>query len=339
MKRMAETILVTGISGFIAGNLAMTLAQSGATVVGVGRNPPQASSPDIRFIPLDIRNFDAVCRVMQEVRPSTVYHLAACSTLAAAQTEGARAVLETNVGGTWNLLEACRREEVGVAVIASSDKQYGATTPSPYSDQDVTGFGNGGLYELSKAQQDQIARVYSGLYDSPAIRVARLVNIYGPGDLLWSRIVPGTIRRLLTGERPRLTSGSAGEALREYLFVEDCVQALRLLADDAANRGNAPLRRDDGKLARIGFNLPAGYRAAAGEVIAAMRESLRDDFGIEGPEPEILPGPTGVFEPGSQFADTSRFQSLFPDFTPRPFREGLQATIPFYRDYMVGIQL
>ncbi|MEI6432020.1 MAG: NAD(P)-dependent oxidoreductase, partial [bacterium] len=95
---MAETILVTGISGFIAGNLAMTLAQSGATVVGVGRNPPQASSPDIRFIPLDIRNFDAVCRVMQEVRPSTVYHLAACSTLAAAQTEGARAVLETNVG-------------------------------------------------------------------------------------------------------------------------------------------------------------------------------------------------------------------------------------------------
>ena len=306
-------------------------------MVGCGRTPPAAwAAPSCRYVPLDVRDFAAVCAVVAAVRPDVVYHLAACSTLAAAQAEGARVVLETNVGGTGNVLEACRRANVPVAVVSSSDKQYGAVAATPFDDNDNAGFINGGLYELSKAQQDQTARAYAGLYETPAIRVARLVNIYGPEDILWSRLVPGTLRRLLTGERPRITSGPAGAALREYLFVEDCVNALRLLAGDAARRGNAPLRRDDGKLARVGFNLPSPHRAAAGEVIAFVRQMLYEKFGVEGPEPESVPGPIGVFEPGSQFADASRFRALFPDFAPCDFREGLQRTIPYYQSYVRG---
>jgi CDP-glucose 4,6-dehydratase len=327
---MSELILVTGISGFVAGRLARALAaEGGAEVVGVGRSAPSAevNAAGVRFVPLDLRDCDATLAALRELQPATVYHLAAISVLAGA---GARDMLETNVAGTWNVLEAGRQAGVGAVVVASSDKQYGALAAPPYDDEDSTAFLNGGLYELSKAQQDQVARVYAGLYDTPAVRVARLVNLYGPGDLAWTRIVPGTIRRTVLGEAPRLTAGKAGEALREYVYVDDAVTALRALAADAHARGNAPLRRDDGKLARVAYNVGPGARLAAAGVIEAVQRVLREDFGIEGPPPVVQPGPAGVFEPGSQFNRTEKLAALLPGFAPRPFDAGLRLTVPWY---------
>ncbi len=100
-----------------------------------------------------------------------------------------------------------------VVVVASSDKQYGALAVPPYDDSDNTAFLNGGVYELSKARQDQMARLYAGLYDTPAVRIARFANVYGPGDIHWSRVISGTIRRTVIGEPPRIVAG-AGAALR-----------------------------------------------------------------------------------------------------------------------------
>jgi len=328
-------VLITGISGFIAGNLANALARDGVAVVGVGRRAPSGfCAGACRFVELDLRDFEATVRVIAAERPRAVYHLAAYSVLTAAQDEGARAMLDANVAGTWNLLEACRRAEVPVVSVASSDKQYGALAVPPYDDEDTTAFGNGGLYELSKAQQDQVARLYAGMYDVPAVRVARLVNIYGPGDMQWTRIVPGNIRRTFLGERPRITAGPAGAALREYLHVNDCVAALRFLAADAAARGNAPLRQTDGKLARVGFNIASGHRFAAAEVIATIQRVMREDFGVIGPEPEVLPGPPGIFEPGHQFSQADKFRTLAPDWSPRPLVDGLRATVPWYLEYL-----
>ena len=330
-----QKTLITGISGFIAGHLARTLANDGIEVIGSGRRPPEGRevAAACRFVPMDIRDFDATLDVFTQEKPRVVYHLAAMSFLHAAVTDGPRAMLETNVAGTWNVLEACRRAEVPVVVVASSDKQYGALAAPPYDDSDTTAFQNGGVYELSKAQQDQTARLYAGLYDIPALRVARLVNVYGPGDLQWTRIVPGNIRRTFLGERPRITAGRAGEALREYLFVDDAVTALRRLAQDSHERGNAPLRREDGKLARVAYNLPSGHKFAAGEVIAAIQQVMREDFGIVSPEPEVLPGTPGVFEPGSQFTDDAKFRSLLPQWSPRDLQAGLRATVPWYLDF------
>lgn len=332
MGNSAQKALVTGISGFIAGHLARSLAAEGEEVVGVGRRPPEDAETALacRLAALDLRDFDATLALLLTERPHTVYHLAATSFLHAAVTDGPRAMLETNVAATWNLLEACRRAETPVLVIASSDKQYGALAEPPYDDNDSTAFLNGGVYELSKAQQDQSARLYAGLYDTPAVRVARLVNIYGPGDRQWTRIVPGTIRRTYRGERPRVTAGKAGEALREYLFVEDAVAALHALAADAATRGNAPLRREDGKLARVAFNIPSGHRLAAAAVVGTIQAVLREDFGIDGQEPEVLPGTSGVFEPGSQYTDPAKFTALVPDWSPRDFVTGLRQTAPWY---------
>ncbi|WP_395088734.1 NAD-dependent epimerase/dehydratase family protein [Armatimonas sp.] len=326
-------ILITGISGFIAGGLARTLITHRHTVLGTGRR--ESVNATVPFATLDVTDFAATRALLEREKPDMIYHLAALSVLQAASgPDGARVMLETNVAGTWNVLEASRRVGVAAVVVASSDKQYGALAVPPYDDTDATAFLNGGVYELSKAQQDQVARLYAGLYNTPAVRVARLANVYGPGDSHWSRIVPGTIRRTVQGEAPRLTAGRAGEALREYVFLDDALAALIALADDALARGNGPLRRDDGKLARVAFNIGSPHRYAAGEVIRTVQAVLASAFGIIGPAPEVLPGPVGVFEPGSQFSDHQRLKDLVPHYAPRALAEGLRLTIPWYLEQL-----
>jgi CDP-glucose 4,6-dehydratase len=326
-------VVITGISGFIAGNLARALTSENIDVVGIGRREPDTETRErgVGFLACDVTDSEQVRSVLDAVQPRTVYHLAAHSVLTGST---AAEMIRTNVVGTLNILEACRVVGVPVCVVASSDKQYGALAVPPYSDDDTTAFQNGGVYELSKAQQDQTARLFAGLYDSPAIRVARLVNIYGPGDTQWTRIVPGTIRRTVNEEAPRITSGKAGEALREYLHVVDAVASLRLLAVDASTVGNAPCRTPEGKLARVAFNIAGGTRLAAAEVIAGIRTVLREDFGVVGPEPVVQPGAANVFEPGSQFNDASKIVELFRRhgqvYAPQPFAEGLRQTIPWY---------
>lgn len=333
----AVEVLITGISGFIAGNLARMLAEAGKTVVGVGRREPDAEllQSGVRFVSCDITDATQIQTVVAAEQPRTVYHLAAHSVLTGST---AAEMLRVNVLGTMNVLEACRTVGVPVCIVASSDKQYGALAVPPYSDSDTTAFQNGGVYELSKAQQDQTARLFAGLYETPAVRVARLVNIYGPGDKQWTRIIPGTIRRTVQGEPPRITSGKAGEALREYLFIADAIAALRLLAEDAAGIGNTPYQVPEGKLARVAFNIAGGTRLAAGGVIELAQTVLRDEFAITGPEPVVQPGATGVFEPGSQFNDAEKIAALFRQngqtYSPRSLADGLRETIPWYLSHL-----
>jgi CDP-glucose 4,6-dehydratase len=323
--------IITGASGFIASGLAARLLKEGHRVLGVGRQAPKTEATP--YAPLDITDFAATRALLERERPRVVYHLAALSVLQAASgVDGPRTMLETNVAGTWNVLEASRQAGVETVVVVSSDKQYGALAPPPYDDNDSTAFANGGVYELSKAQQDQVARLYAGLYESPAVRVARLGNVYGPGDRHESRIIPGTIRRTLEGAPPRITAGRAGEALREYLYLDDALEALCALAQDAQERGNAVLRRDEGKLARVAFNIGSPHCHTAAEVIQTVQRVLAEDFGIVGPAPELQPSPGGVFEPGSQFSDHSRLKTLLPGYSPRSLREGLLLTIPWYLD-------
>ena len=329
---MASKVLITGISGFIAGHLARTLAQIGIPVVGVGRTPPRETIPNLTFAPLDIRDFDALRVLITRESPTTIYHLAAESVLQGT-ANGPRALLETNVGGTANVLEAAREAQTPAIVVASSDKQYGALAVPPYDDSDTTAFLNGGSYELSKAQQDQTARLYAGMFDVPAVRVARLANIYGPGDTQWTRLVPNTIRRTVRNEAPVVRAG-AGAALREYVFVEDAVRALRALADDALSRRNGPLRRTQGRLAAVAFNIGSGQNFAAAPVIETIQRIMRDEFGVMGRPAEIVPADSGVFEPGSQFNDFSKLRALLPDYAPRSLEEGLRATIPWYLEHL-----
>ena len=330
---IAMKILITGVSGFLAHALAERLLAQGHSVLGVARSAPRNTG--IPFATLDLTDFVSTLALLTREQPEQIFHLAAVSVLQhAGGPDGARGMLEANVAGTWNLLEASRRLEIPQVVVASSDKQYGALAVPPYDDEYSTAFSNGGLYELSKAQQDQVARLYAGLYETPSVRVARLANVYGPGDLHWSRIVPGTIRRTVEGVAPRITAGKAGESLREYVFLDDALDGLLALAADAQGRGNAPLQRVDGKLARVAFNIGSPHRHAAASVIRTVQQVLSEDFGVVGPPPEVQPGVVGVFEPGSQFNRPERLRELMPRYAPRSLQEGLRLTIPWYLEQL-----
>jgi CDP-glucose 4,6-dehydratase len=158
-----------------------------------------------------------------------VFHLGAQTLVRAARRDPV-GTFEANVRGTWNVLDVARRQRdlVQRVVVASSDKAYGSSDSLPYTeDHPLAGTQP---YEASKACADIVARSFGQSYGLP-IAVARCGNIYGPGDLNWSRLVPGTIRSLLRGEQPVIRSD--GTPLRDHLYVDDAVDAYMALADAA----------------------------------------------------------------------------------------------------------
>src|SRR5262249_36028150 len=135
-----------------------------------------------------------------------------------------------NIQGTWNVMEACRRSPGGKSiVVASSDKAYGDQEVLPYDES--TPLEGRHPYDVSKSCSDLIAQAYATTYGLP-VAITRCGNFYGPGDLNWNRIVPGTIRSVLRGERPVIRSD--GQHVRDYFYVEDGAAAYLLLAEKLA---------------------------------------------------------------------------------------------------------
>jgi len=174
---------------------------------------------------------------LAEHRPSAVFHLAAQTQVGEANRDPLT-TWETNVRGTYLLLDAIRRQDPGThVVVASSDKAYGPHDDLPYREDSP--LQPAYPYDVSKAATDMIARSYAATYDMP-IAVTRLANVYGPGDVNWARLIPDTARALVRGERPVIRSDGSPE--RDYLFVEDAADAYLAVADsldDPAQRGRA----------------------------------------------------------------------------------------------------
>ncbi|MEA2400327.1 MAG: hypothetical protein QOK00_730 [Thermoleophilaceae bacterium] len=168
----------------------------------------------------DLTHHDALVRVLNEHEVDEVFHLAA-QTIVGTANRSPLATWEANVRGTYTLLEACRSlGTVRRVVVASSDKAYGAHDELPYREDFA--LQPRYPYDVSKACTDLIARSYASTYELP-VAVTRLANVYGPGDLNWSRIIPDSARALARGERPVIRSDGTPE--RDYLYVEDAVDA------------------------------------------------------------------------------------------------------------------
>lgn len=240
-------VLVTGAQGFIGSWLAERLLLEGARVA-VPRRDSRAES---RFradgiesrcdvVDADVTDFDALVRVLHEYRVRSVFHLAGQSITDVAG-RSPYSTWESNLRGTYTLLEACRAarevgEEIDGVVVASSILAYGRGEP-PWSEGDP--LEPDGPYAASKAAADIVARSYAHSFDLP-VAVTRMANVYGGGDLEFSRLVPDACRALIAGERPVLRSD--GTPVRELLYVEDAVDAYLSVAaslDDPALRGRA----------------------------------------------------------------------------------------------------
>ncbi len=228
--------LVTGASGLVGSSLVRRLINLGADVVCLVRDwVPQSELVRTRLIEHtkvvrgDVRDQALLERTLGEYEIDTVMHLAA-QTIVGIANRNPVSTFETNIGGTWALLEACRRSpSVRRIVLASSDKAYGDHEELPY-DEDIPLQGRH-PYDASKSCADLIAQAYAVSYGLP-VAITRCGNFYGGGDLNWNRIVPGTIRSVLRGEPPVIRSD--GQYVRDYFYVEDGAAAYILLAERLA---------------------------------------------------------------------------------------------------------
>jgi CDP-glucose 4,6-dehydratase len=180
----------------------------------------------VKVVRGDICDRDVLERVLGEYEVDTVFHLAA-QTIVGIANRNPISTFESNIQGTWNLLEACRRSpRVQSIVVASSDKAYGDQEQLPYrEDAPLEGRHP---YDVSKSCADLIAQTYAKTYGLP-VTVTRCGNFYGGGDLNWNRIVPGTIRSIIRGQPPVIRSD--GRFVRDYFYVEDGAAAYMLLAE------------------------------------------------------------------------------------------------------------
>lgn len=241
-------VLVTGATGFIGSRLTQRLLDEGAEVIVPRRDEPAASYFRIAgleerctVVPADLLDFDGLLRIVNEHRVKAVFHLAA-QTIVGTANRSPLSTWETNIRGTYNLLEACRAagvvgDPVERIVVASSDKAYGSHEQLPYREDFA--LQPQYPYDVSKAATDMIARTYALTYGLPTA-VTRFANIYGGGDFNLSRIVPDTARALVKGERPVIRSD--GSPQRDYMHVEDATGAYLCVArslDEERNRGRA----------------------------------------------------------------------------------------------------
>ena len=231
-------MLVTGATGLVGSWLARRLLQARADVVCLVRDwVPQSELvrtgmlERVKVVRGDIRDREVLERTLGEYEIDTVIHLAA-QTIVTIANRNPVSTFESNIEGTWNVLESCRRSpKVKQIVIASSDKAYGDQSNLPYREN--TPLQGEHPYDVSKSCADLIARSYAVTYGLPVI-ITRCGNFYGGGDLNWNRIIPGTIRSVLRGQRPVIRSN--GEYMRDYFYVEDGAAAYMLLAEQLAAR-------------------------------------------------------------------------------------------------------
>ncbi len=226
-------VLVTGCTGILGSWLTEALVELGADVIGLVRDwVPQSqlvlssTYKRIKVVRGDVTDYVLLERILAEYEVDTIFHLAA-QTIVPIANRNPLSTFETNIKGTWLLLEAARR--VGTMkrmLVASSDKAYGTHEQLPYTE-------NAPLlachpYDVSKACAEMLAHTYWVTYNLP-VAITRCANLYGGGDLNWNRIVPGTMRSVIYGERPIIRSD--GSPMRDYLFVQDAVAGYLRLAE------------------------------------------------------------------------------------------------------------
>jgi CDP-glucose 4,6-dehydratase len=257
-----QRVLVTGAQGFIGSWLAGRLLDEGAEVHVLVRAAPEPSlfrllELDRRTTPLDAQldSVDALRRCLEEAGVGSVFHLAARTAVGEANRSPVD-TFDTNVRGTWNLLEACRLAEHDLSriVVASTDKAYGPQD-RPFGEDDC--LRPRYPYDVSKACADMVARSYAEAFEMP-IAVTRLGNVYGGGDFELSRLVPGTVRALLAGERPVIRSD--GRMERDFLYVEDAVAAYLAVARSL----------DSPDMAGRAWNASVGEPVAVIDVVRAL---------------------------------------------------------------------
>jgi CDP-glucose 4,6-dehydratase len=313
-------VLITGATGLVGSWLTRRLVEAHADVVCLVRDwVPQSELvrgrllDSVKVVRGDICDRHLAERVVGEYEIDTVMHLAA-QTIVGIANRNPVSTFESNIQGAWNVLEACRRAPtVRAVVVASSDKAYGDQPDLPYT-EDARLEGRH-PYDVSKSCADLIAHAYAKTFGLP-VAITRCGNFYGGGDLNWNRIVPGTIRSVLRGERPVIRSD--GEYVRDYFYVEDGAAAYMLLAHELHQRP---------ELRGAAFNFSNELQITVLELVRKILCSMGS-----GLEPDIRNQASNEIR--HQYLSAARARTALswqPLFT---LEEGLERTIAWYREFL-----
>ena len=311
---------VTGGTGLVGGWLVRRLLDMGADVTCLVRDDVPRSQlvsssliERVKVVRGDVCDQALLERVLGEYEIATVMHLAA-QTIVGIANRNPVSTFEVNIVGTWSLLEACRRSPtVKQIVVASSDKAYGAHDVLPYDES--AALQGSHPYDVSKSCSDLISQAYAQTYGLP-VAITRCGNFYGGGDLNWSRIVPGTIRSILRGERPVIRSD--GNFVRDYFYVEDGAAVYTLLAEKLAERP---------ELSGSAFNFSNEIQMTVLELTAMITRLMDSDL-----QPEIRNEASNEIRAQYLSAEKARRElNWSPLFT---MDEGLKHTVEWYRRFL-----
>lgn len=312
--------LVTGANGFVASRLARALLERGdsVTALDLARPAPlglelQGIAGEVELLEADLRDAERVGAAVEAGEFDAVFHLGAQTLVGPAMAEPA-ATFEVNVRGTWSLLEACRRADVPAVVVASSDKAYGPSEELPYREE--MRLRPASPYEASKAAADAIALSYRPAFGLP-VAVTRFANIYGGGDLNFSRLIPEAIAAVLDGRRPQIRSDGSPE--RDFLYVEDAVAAY-LAVEGAVGAG--------GPGAGEAFNAGGEQPHTVAEVLETIAEVAG---GSLDPEYRGTGNPAGEID--RQYVDSTKLREMTGWRPAVSLRDGLIRTLDWYRDH------
>ena len=272
-------VLITGGTGFLGSNLTKRIIDEVESITIATTDIRQKTTlkslgidmNKINLVKGDVRDFDFVRLLFNEYEFDTVFHLAAISEVVKCQNDP-KLALDVNIGGTINVLEVARTYgNVKAIVVSSSDKAYGTGDRLPYLEDDKL---NGkGTYEASKSCTELIARAYATNYDVPVV-VTRCSNLYGSGDMNFTRVIPNNIKKVLDGERPVIWKGSE-KSTREFLYIDDAVDAyVSLVKNIDKTKGNA-------------YNIGSGEEVTIGELLELLLSKMDTDLTIDYVEKDI----------------------------------------------------
>ena len=311
--------LVTGGRGFGGSWLTKALLERGEEVTSFDLPSERQSGlallgieSDVADESGDLRDAERLTGLISDRRIDTVFHLAAQAIVGSAN-ESPMPTFQANIEGTWNLLEAARQGGVERVIVASSDKAYGPHEELPYTEdaalQPIY------PYDVSKAAADLIARSYWHAFELP-VAVTRFANIYGGGDMNFSRLVPGVVAAAVDGRRPTIRSDGSPE--RDFLYVEDVAAAYVAIAD-ALGSGEGR-----GEAFNAGWGKPNAVREVVELILEIAGAEVKPDYRGDG-------SPPGEID--RQFLASEKIREA-TGWEPRvPLREGLERTIEWYREH------
>lgn len=314
-----KRVFITGCNGFLGSWLTKELVATGAHVVGLVRDSIPKSNlvsfdveDDITIVRGSLEDYFLLERTINEYDVDTVFHVAAQAIVGTANANPL-STFEANIKGTWNVLDACRRNpRVKRVLVASSDKAYGNHQQLPYKED----FALRGQhpYDVSKSCTDLLAATYYQTYGLP-VCITRCANLFGGGDRNLSRLIPGTILSVLHGERPVLRSD--GTSVRDYLYIKDATNAYMTLAE----------KMDDSTLHGHAFNFASESKLSVLDMTQhILRLMDREDL-----QPMIMN--QGANEISRQYLCADKAKEVLswtPSFT---IEQGLKETIDWYREY------